>query len=213
MSVAAKSLIDNKALRWLVFLGGLALQLALGGCISVFPQAKPVQMYRFGDQAPAAASAPTAGAPVTVFKGPIAFPPAAGGDRILTVTGAENAYVGGARWVAPAASLFDEALLKAFDAPGAPRLVARGEPLTAPSTLRLDVRSFEARYPGPSVRVQVRATLIRNADRAMVGEKMFEAQVPASDNRQGPIVAAFDQAVGQVLAGVRDWTAATAPAK
>ena len=198
-------------------LAAIAFPLLLGGCISVFPKTAPVQMYRFGDPTPApAASAPAAApaaAPVTVLKGPIAFPPASGGDRILTVTGSEDAYVGGARWVAPAASLFDEALLKAFDAPGAPRLVARGEPLTAPSLLRLDVRSFEARYPGPTVRVQVRATLIRNADRALIAEKMFDTQVPAGDNRQGPIVAAFDQAVGQVLAGVRDWTAATAPAK
>jgi cholesterol transport system auxiliary component len=188
----------------------LALPLMLGGCISVFPKAAPVQMYRFGDQ-PAAPAAPAAVAPVAVFKGPITFPPASGGDRILTVTGAENAYIGGARWVAPAASLFDEALLKAFDAPGAPRLVARGEPLAAPSTLRLDVRAFEARYPGPTAKVQVRATLTRNADRTLIGEKMFDVQVPASDNRQTAIVAAFDQAVGQVMAGVRDWTAATAP--
>jgi cholesterol transport system auxiliary component len=190
----------------------------LGGCISVFPKAKPVQMYRFGDraaappaQSQAQSQAQAATAPVTVLKGPIAFPPASGGDRILTVTGTENAYIGGARWVAPAANLFDEALLKAFDAPGAPRLVARGEPLAAPSTLRLDVRAFEARYPGPTVRVRIRATLIRNADRALVGEKMFDAAVPAGDNRQAAIVAAFDQAVGQDLAGLRDWTAATAP--
>jgi ABC-type uncharacterized transport system auxiliary subunit len=59
--------------------------------------------------------------------------------------------------------------------------------------------------------VQVRATLLRNADRAMVGEKMFDAEVAAAGNRQGPIIAAFDQAVGQVLTGVRDWTATTAP--
>jgi cholesterol transport system auxiliary component len=200
----------------------LALPLVLGGCISVFPKAKPVQLYRFGDQVPAPAgpAGPTAPAttaaapaavPVAVLKGPITFPPASGGDRILTVDRAQSAYVGGARWVAPAASLFDEALLKAFDAPGAPRLVARGEPLAAASTLRLDVRTFEARYPGPVARVQLRATLIRNADRALIGEKMFDAPVPASDNRQGPIVAAFDQAVAQVLAAVRDWTAATAP--
>ncbi len=198
----------------LALFGVLALPLILGGCISLFPKAAPVQMYRFGAQPPAsAAPAASASASVTVLKGPITFPPASGGDRILTVTGAENAYIGGARWVAPAASLFDQALLEAFDAPGAPRLAARGEPLAAPSTLRLEVRTFEARYPGPSAKVQVRATLIRNADRTLVGEKMFDAEVPASDNRQTAIVAAFDQAVGQVLTGLRDWTAATAPAR
>jgi cholesterol transport system auxiliary component len=187
----------------------LALPLLLGGCISVFPKTKPVQMYRFGDQVAAPAS--SAAAPALVIKGPIAFPPASGGDRILTINGTESAYIGGARWVAPAASLFDVALVKAFDAPGAPRLVSRGEPLAAPSTLRLDVRAFEARYPGPTVRVQLRASLIRNADRGLIGEKMFEVEAPAGDNRQTAIVAAYDKAVGEVLTGVRDWTAANAP--
>jgi len=42
---------------------------------------------------------------------------------------------------------------------------------------------------------------------------MFDVEVPASENRQTAIVAAFDQAVGQVMAGLRDWTAATAPAR
>jgi len=188
----------------------LALPLMLGGCVSLFPKAKPVQMYRFGDLVPTAAAAPAA-VPVTVLHGPTTFAPASAGDRILTSTGTENAYIGGARWVAPAQTLFEAALLKAFDAPGAPRLVERGEPLSAASTLRLDVRTFEARYPGPTATVQVRAVLIRNADRALIAEKMFSAAVPAGDNRQVPIVAAFDGAVGQVLSGVRDWTAVNAP--
>jgi len=190
----------------------LILPVALGGCISVFPKAKPVQLYRFGGAVEAPAAAPGRPA-VTVLKGATVFPPSAAGDRILTVTGTESAYIGGARWVAPAAIMFDEALLRAFDAPGSVRLVERGEPLAAASTLRLDVRTFEARYPGPTAVVQVRATLIRNADRTIVGEKMFDASVPADGNRQGPIVAAFDGATSKVIGDIRSWTWATAPAK
>ena len=189
----------------------LALPLLLGGCISLFPKTKPVQMYRFGDTAPAA-SAP-AGTGVLVLKGATVFPPAAAGDHILTVTGSETAYIAGATWVSPASLMFDAALMRAFDAPGSARLVERGEPLAAPSTLRLDVRAFEARYPGPSAVVQVRATLIRNSDRSLIAEKMFDGTVAASDNRQGPIVAAFDQATSKVIADIRTWTAANAPAK
>jgi cholesterol transport system auxiliary component len=188
----------------------LVLPIALGGCISVFPKAKPVQMYSFGAAVPAPA-APSAA--VMVLKGQTVFPPAAGGDRILTSTGADAAYIGGARWVTPASLMFDAALLRAFDAPGSPRLVERGEPLAAPSTLRLDVRSFEVRYPGPSAVVQVRATLIRNADRSLIAEKMFDATVAAGDNRQGAIVSAIDQATVKVIADIRNWTSATAPAK
>lgn len=187
----------------------LALPLTLGGCISVFPKTKPVQMYSFGAQVPPPAR-PVSG--VLILKGATVFPPAAGGDRILTVTGAENAYIGGARWVAPATSLFDQALLKAFDAQGSARLVERGEPLSAPYTLRLDVREFDVRYPGPAATVAVRASLVRNQDRALVAERLFTEQVAAGDNRQTAIVAAFDQAVGKVVGEIRDFAGASAAA-
>ncbi len=192
----------------------LALSFPLGGCISLFPKAKPVQMYRFGDSVAAAAPAPSAAIPsVLVLKGPTVFPPASGGDQVLTVNGSETAYIAGIQWVNPASVMFDQALLRAFDAPGSVRLVERGEPVGAPSTLRLDVRSFEARYPGPSIVIAVRATLVRNADRTIIGEKMFETTVAASDNRQGPIVAAFDTGVSKIVGDIRTWTSATAPAK
>lgn len=192
-------------------LAALALPLALGGCISLFPRDKPVQLYRFGDHAPAAAPGASS-APTLVFKGATVFPPSSAGDRILTVTGgAESAYIGGARWVEPASVLFDEALLRAFDAPGSPRLIERGEPLTATVTLRLDVRAFEVRYPGPVAVVQTRAALIRNQDGTLVNEVMLTREAPAAENRQGAIVAAIDQAVGKTVADIRDWTAANAP--
>lgn len=194
-----------------VLAAALVLPAALGGCISLFPKAKAVQMYRFGDTvAPFAGGAPAA---ALVQKGPTIFPPASGGDRLLTTTGVQTAYIGGARWVAPASVMFDDALLQAFDSPGSPRLVERGEPLAAPSTLRLDVRTFEARYPGPVATLQIRAVLIRNADRTVVAEKMFDVAFPASENRQGAIVDAYDKAVDKAIADIRAWTAATAPGK
>lgn len=187
----------------------LALPLMLGGCISLFPKTKPVQMYSFGAQ-PSPPSRPVAG--VMILKGATVFPPAASGDRILTVTGSEDAYIAAARWVAPAATLFDQAVLKAFDAQGSARLVERGEPLSAPFTLRLDVREFDVRYPGPVATVTVRAALIRNADRTLVGETLFQEQVPAGDNRQTAIVAAMDQAVDKAAGEIRDFAGSSAAA-
>jgi cholesterol transport system auxiliary component len=207
--VIAKAMIPNSRSSRRLLALAMVLPLALGGCISVFPKTKPVQLYRFGETVPAPASPVVR--PVTVLKGATLFPPAAGSDRLLTSTGSETAYIAGARWVGPASVMFDEALLRAFDAPGSPRLVERGEPLAAASTLRLDVRAFEARYPGPTVVVRVRATLIRNADRTIAGERMFDASVPAADNRQMAIVAGFDGAVDKVIGDIRDWTAGIAP--
>src|SRR5205814_854372 len=104
-------------------------------------------LYRFGS-AQTAAPAPAAPAGrVGVFQTSSAFQHESAGDRLLTVTGGEVAYIADTRWVAPAAVLWDEALLNAFDAdPGPARIVSRGEPASATYVLRVDVRNFEAHY-------------------------------------------------------------------
>lgn len=190
----------------------LAVAASLSGCISLFPKVKPAGLYRFGDAAPAASTVKAAaGPPVGVLKGPTVFTRAAAGDRLLTVTGSEVAYIAGARWVSPAGVLFDEAAARAFYAEGGHvRLIGRGEQVKADLVLRLEVRSFETVYvngPGapPEVVVQLRAVLTRASDRTLVGDKIFDARTPAADNRVGAIVAAYDQSVGKVLTETVAW--------
>jgi cholesterol transport system auxiliary component len=191
----------------------LSLPFLLSGCISLFPASKPVQLYRFGDAGPP----PAATAPVglMVSKAATVFPIAAAGDTILTFSGTEAAYIGGARWFEPASTMFDEAVVAAFDKPGAPRLTGRTDSVGAVATLKLEVRRFEASYDqgptaAPTVVIEVRALLLRNSDRSIVGEKLFDIRQPADDNRIGAIVAAFNTAVGQTVSGIRDWTTVTA---
>jgi cholesterol transport system auxiliary component len=191
----------------------LAVGLGLSGCVSLFPASKPVQLYRFGQSAPA----PTAPAPagLTIAKGVISFPSDAAGDALLTVTGAQAAFIADARWIEPASLMFDQALTAGFDQPGSPRLAGRGEGLGAASTLRLDVRRFQTDYDlglgaAPTVEVTVHAVLIQSANRSLLAEKLFEVREPAAENRVSAIVAAYDKAVGEAVADVRDWTAATA---
>ncbi len=186
-----------------------ACALVLSGCISLLPKSKPAQLYRFG---------PVAGAPVAhtgsvaVFRTNGSFAGEAADDRILTVTGGKAAYIAESRWVAPAAVLFDEAVGQAFDASPI-RLIARGQQGRSAYALRLDVRNFEARYGGgsdaPTVVVRVHAALSK-ADQTIVGEQIFEASVPAGDNRVGAIVGAYDRAVKDVLGKLVAWTEATA---
>ena len=69
---------------------------------------------------------------------------------------------------------------------------------------------FETRYTAgltapPTVVVVVRSTLERNTDLTLVGTQEFEAQVPASDNRVGPIVQAYDAAVTKVVGDMVAW--------
>lgn len=181
--------------------------LALSGCISLLPKTKPAQLYRFGPvPAAAPASRPSS---VAVFRTNGLFQEEASDDRILTVTGGKVAYIAQSRWVAPAEVLFNQALSNAFDASPV-RLIARGQQGRFAYALRIDVRSFEARYDAgpdaaPTVVVRVHAALTKS-DQSTVGEQDFETRVPASGNRVGAIVAAFDKAVGDVIGEIVGWT-------
>lgn len=186
--------------------------LALGGCISLFPKSKPAQLYRFDNEPlQAGASLPAPGARVVV-RGAMRFETAAAGDRILTVTGTDTAYIAGARWVSLAPVLFEESLVRAFEVAGGARLAEGGSAIRATQALNLDVQTFETRYDqgdkaAPEVVVQVRAQLIRTADRSVIADQLFTSAQRAGDNRVGAIVQAYDAAVRDVLGKLASWTA------
>jgi len=193
-----------------------ALALGLAGCISLLPKSKPAQLYRFTPLVTAAAKPPPGAGAVGVFDGDGAFQQESAGDRILTITGDRAAYIAEARWAAPAQVLFNEAVDAAFEGSGGHvRLVARGAPSVTDYVLRLDVRNFETRYEAgaeaaPIVVVRVHAALTRDRNRTLVSEQVFEARVPAGDNRVTAIVAAYKAALGQVLDKLVAWANATA---
>ena len=184
--------------------------LALSSCVTLLPKAKPVQLYRFGDHPVATTTA--GGASFSVLSPPPTFTRASEGDRILTVTGEETAYIADARWVAPATVLFDEAEMRAFEAAGGPARLVKHSDVAAPKlALRLDVENFEVDYPAtgprtPTVNVQVHAVLIRGVDRQVVAEKTFSTRKPVRENRLAGIVGAFDAATSQTLGQIVDWT-------
>ena len=188
--------------------GIAAIALALSGCISLLPKSKPAQLYRFGQSV--AEATPRNGA-VGVFQGNGLFPNEASGDRILTIEGGKAAYIAQSRWIAPASVLWTEAVQSAFDSdPGRVRLNARGQAARSEYILRLDVRTFEARYEGgtgsaPTVVVRVRGVMTKS-DMSKVSERLFEVKTPASDNRVGAIVAAYDKAVTGILGEIVTWT-------
>jgi cholesterol transport system auxiliary component len=182
---------------------------AVSGCISLLPKTKPAQLYRFGAPAAAAPSTPPGPNAIAVFLTNGSFQEESSDDRILTMTNGKAAYIAQSRWVAPAETLFNEALSRAFDASPV-RLIARGQQGRAAYALRIDVRTFETRYDAgakaaPSVLIRVHAALTRS-DQSGVGEQDFEARVPASDNRVGAIVAAYNTAVGDVIGRIVGWT-------
>jgi len=181
----------------------------LSGCISLFPESEPAQLYRL--QTRVEPRPMPAGPVFGVLRLSTGFPRAAAGDRILTVNpGGEAAYIAGARWVSPAAVMFDELTAQAFQGGGRARLIVRGDVIKADYTLKLDVHSFETVYDRgakapPLILVSVRGVITRSGDRALVGDQTFTARVRASDNRISAIVPAYDTAVSQVLGEVVGW--------
>lgn len=197
---------------------------ALSGC-SILKTPPPVQMYRFGLPMEAPSTTTDTPAPVAVSVRRIDFPAASGDERILGVTGTEAAYIGGARWVSPAATLFDDSLKAAFaQRADRIRLLDRREPGAAPVVLQVSVTTFEARYaaPGaaPDVVVTARAQLRLTPPERGTGagqatplrsvERIFTVTQPAGENRVSAIVAAFDTATRDVNTQIADWTVQSA---
>lgn len=206
---------------------------ALGGCITVFPQSEPAQLYRFGYGAGGAqpVTRDVNASRTAVLLDTVGMTRAAVGDQILTVAGNQAAYISDARWDAPATLLFTEAVIRAFDERAQRvRLMARPGAGKAQATLRLYVRDLEADYgaitlpppprkgerkqpanlPAPTAVVAVRARLIDSAGRA-VADRDFVVRRPAADNRVTAIVPAVDGAVTEVLNQLVAWADASAP--
>lgn len=202
-------------IRPIVVLAGLAAAVSLGGCVSLLPKAKPAQLYSFAD-VPVVAAAPATGQSSAIVLGALTFPRAATSDALLTRTGAEAAYVAGARWTGPASVLFREAVDRAFDNSGKVRILSRGELGAAAGILRIEVRAFETRYPAPeaipTVAVVMHARLTR-IDGSFVAERDFAAETPASENRVGPIVEAYRVSTGKALGELVGWLETNAPAQ
>ena len=202
-----------------------AVLTALSGC-ALLSSPDPVQNYRFGLPMAAPSAVGDTPAPLTVSIRRIEFPQATGDDRILGVTGLETAYIGGARWVSPASTLFDDSLKAAFaNRADRIRVLGRREPGTPPLILQVTVTTFEARYAAPgavpdvvvTARAQLRSTPERRAGGGTIRpeegrsvERVFTVTQPAGDNRVSAIVAAFDTATRDINTQIADWTIASA---
>ncbi len=190
-----------------------AAAVALSGC-ALLASPDPVQLYRFGESSGPVAST-IVGQPIQVRLRGVEFPAASRGDRLLGVTGAEAAYIGGARWVSPSQQLFTQSLESAFSSQArSVRLIGTRELTPVTRLLDIDVRTFEARYDYegavPVVTIVARARLLRFPERTIVAEQLFTITEPAGENRVSAIVQAFDLATRDLNTQVVTWTEANA---
>lgn len=207
-----------KALSAAALPAALAAAVALSGC-AVLATPDPVQLYRFGGAA-AFAATPDAGRagcePVSLSLRRVDFPDASGGDRLLAVTGAETAYIKGARWVSPASTLFEESLRNAFVDGAACARLGTGPFTRGGMVLGVDVRRFEAVYPAegaaPQVNLVVMLRLVSPGDREVVAEERIAVVEDAGTNRVSAIVDAFDRASAEANRRIVVWADQTATA-
>lgn len=186
--------------------------LSLSGC-ALLSSPDPVQLYRFGDAGGVLTT--SAASPVQVKLRTLEMPQAAEGDRLLGVTGAQAAYIGGARWVSPALMLYGDALEASFASQAQKvRLIGRRELTPTTRLLDIDIRVFETRYEYtegmPTVVITARARLLRFPERTVVSEQTFTVSQPASENRVSAIVEAYDVATRDLNTQIVDWTDANA---
>ncbi len=196
--------------RRLIAAASVALAGALSGC-ALLKSPDPVQLYRFGGASAFAGTGATSACPdVDVSMRRVDFPQASRGDRLLAVTGAEAAYIKGARWVSPAETLFEESLRNAFLDGAACAVLSSGAVTRGGLSLSVDVRRFEASYaaPGavPEANIVVLLRLVRPGDRSVVAEERISVSENAGVNRQSAIVAAFDRAVAETSRRIVIWT-------
>lgn len=194
--------------RNLLRLSAAGAALALAGCITLLPDAKPAQLYRFTpDAGPLTEAAPTEGR-TAMIRGGGSFHPAAAGDRILTADGAEAAYLANARWTQSASVLFDQGLVAAFASSRGPaRLITPGELGRPAFELRVDVSRFEADYDqgsraAPDIRIDLHVVITRLRDQKVVREESLSFRRRADENRGGAIAEAFQAATREALSAI-----------
>lgn len=181
---------------------------SLSGC-ALLSSPDPVQLYRFGDAGDALTT--SAAEPIQVKLRALELPQASQGDRLLSLTGSEAAFIAGARWVSPAVMLYSDALEASFASQArAVRLIGRRELTQTTRLLDIDVRQFETRYDytggTPTVVITARARLLRFPERTVVAEQAFSVSQPAGDNRVSAIVEAYNVATRDMNAQIVAWT-------
>ncbi len=213
-------------LRWPVVGPGIALAvLATTGCGSFFESSIPSpQAYVLRLPPPATRAAGASAGSVRVQR-PEAGP-GLDSDRIVLLRSDRRFdFYAASRWAASAPDVMESVLVDQLRAGGRFEAVFDDSTPYAPRyNLRCTLARFEADYSSngggpashaPTVQVALDCTFGRHRDRALLGNFTARGSAPASDDRLGAVVAAFEaataQAVGDLEKEISDSLAAEKP--
>lgn len=186
----------------------VALSATLAGC-SILPEKQPIALYAPQPHVEADASWPRVEWQLLI---PRPYADATlDSERILVrpQPGELQVYKGAA-WTQAAPDLIHDALLRAFaDSGRLPGVARRGEGINAQYELLLDLRRFESDYAGgatPTVRIELGARLVHNAENRVVANRAIVANVPADGTSVEAIARAFERGLGETTAEAIGWT-------
>lgn len=181
--------------------------LPLSACGSLLGGGDKAVLYRLGGNTPLAQSTSVGDVPVKILRP--GLPPGADGDRILTVTGREAAYLADTRWVGPAPDLLRDTITTAVASTAGPAYVLNGggSPKFVVSTSFTQFAAFYDAGPDrpPLVRIAVQTELRRAGDDQSIAVAIHSAELPASDNRVSAITEAFDAASLKISGDIAGW--------
>ncbi len=189
-------------------------------CVSVLPEAGPApNMYRLSGEGagPAHTSADAAvsnEALVLIVHRPVA-PSVLANDRIAVVRrDGVLAFASGARWTQTTPAGLGDVMFERLHQPGLSP-VRPSDGVRGDVSLRIEIVGFEADFrrvsagAGPIVRVQLRARLVDDDARVLLGATLIDVSEQAEAERLGAIVDAFNIASGRAAGELTDWIAAT----
>lgn len=191
----------------------LAAPMGLAACGGIIPQAPPSNLYTLSPKTTFPPELPRANWQLVVEE-----PFAAGGldtHRIAILTNPyEIKYYAEVRWAERAPRMVQTLLVESFENTG--KIVAVGRQsigLRSDFNLKSELREFQAELKegstAPEVRVALNAKLIGQPRQQIVASANFERRVRAKDAAILSVVAAFDEALGQVLRETVQWTLQT----
>jgi cholesterol transport system auxiliary component len=201
--------------RTLIALTGASLLVA--GCGNIIGPGKPLQLYVLDPPLPARSGA--AAQPVN-WQLTVALPQAPASldtERIaLNPTPATMDYFANASWPDRLPQLVQSLLLQSFENDGRVGAVARDTSgLHADYMLQTEIHAFQAHYAtpdqAPNIVLRIGVTLVHMPDGKIIDHRELHEEARAETNALPAIVAAFNTAMGGMLADIVNWAVATAP--
>jgi cholesterol transport system auxiliary component len=184
--------------------------LVLAGCSSLLGGSAPAHLYRVTPKSTYPPNLPHRSVQLLIDL-PLA-PAGLDTSRIaLTRSAVSIDYFADSEWTDRAPLLLQTALLESFENSRAINAIDRETVgLRADFILKTEIRHFEAVYDSPNgapeAWVSINLRLVNPADRDIVAQTAFERRQRASANDMPNIIAAFDEALGEVMKEIVLWT-------